>query len=800
MTPDGRYSVTNLQTLTIREIATWALPHAENTPKPRPLVVLPKLQRSPAWKSEQIERLWDSLVRGFPVGSFLVSPCGKRGELGEKGFALQETHDSSTLWRPEADDWYLLDGQQRATAIALGFFNPWTNAAHRLDNLRYTLWVDLDPADEVDERVFVFRLLTRSHPWGYQRLYPRSPLTATNRRQAAEEFEQANNDGPLKAGRLPLRAIPFDAKAPVPVAILFECIGVHNLWQALREKIDQIWPDTNATGEKAPRRLEQRKRIDTLLSTKPVQEHMTRLVEGLQRLIKTDQSVFGIPALIVPSDYLSRPQHPDLDLQREDPIATLFIRVNSAGTVPSREELAYSLLKSEWPDCHQLVEELPHAFLPPALMVAQFSSLILADAADTERSRKPPAFPDLRTFRRLVHRRVRECEDFLDRFKRFLDSRRGMEVIKAAGRIMLYDETGERPFRLLPAQGAQLARRSRRTFFLFLSWINSRPNLQDPWLGLDEAAHRRVLGVITALSWFGWYEEDCVAELWQVRNSLDKLGTLARVSGVRDGRFGLLPLPPPPILQAIVQNRVTKAFGNADADLWSRWGFWRDFAKDPHDIGEARDWYAASVQLQTDGSEGDIARVRSDAWANFLGKLIGLRELLLYAQRGALFHWFREFDPTSAEQLEDTDQPWDFDHILPNAYRSAHHVPQVIREWQSSIGNLRAWPAELNRSDRAIRPAEKLCGTTSDEYSREVTVYNLYSPKSRLDASAVTDEELQLWSEACPEGVRANYLADPENNDKRFKVLQVITGRWVRLYQNWFEELRIAELTCAHHQ
>jgi len=51
-------------------------------------------------KVNQIESLWDSLLRGYPVGSFLLSRI-----------------DNGTL--------FLLDGQQRATSIALGYYDPW---------------------------------------------------------------------------------------------------------------------------------------------------------------------------------------------------------------------------------------------------------------------------------------------------------------------------------------------------------------------------------------------------------------------------------------------------------------------------------------------------------------------------------------------------------------------------------------------------------------------------------------------------------------------------------------------------
>jgi len=50
---------------TITEIANWpATEFAE----------LPKVQRGFVWKPNQIEVFWDSLLRGYPVGAFVLSP------------------------------------------------------------------------------------------------------------------------------------------------------------------------------------------------------------------------------------------------------------------------------------------------------------------------------------------------------------------------------------------------------------------------------------------------------------------------------------------------------------------------------------------------------------------------------------------------------------------------------------------------------------------------------------------------------------------------------------------------------
>ena len=62
-------------------------------------VSLPQVQRGFVWRPFQIENLWDSQLRGYPVGAFVLSPKSDNGSFE------------------------MLDGQQRATAICLGFEN-----------------------------------------------------------------------------------------------------------------------------------------------------------------------------------------------------------------------------------------------------------------------------------------------------------------------------------------------------------------------------------------------------------------------------------------------------------------------------------------------------------------------------------------------------------------------------------------------------------------------------------------------------------------------------------------------------
>ncbi|PKN92919.1 MAG: hypothetical protein CVU44_12880 [Chloroflexi bacterium HGW-Chloroflexi-6] len=93
--------------------------------------VLPAIQREFVWKAEQIEKLFDSLLRGYPIGSFLfwkVTP----ERIGDFQFYhfMDHYHERdfrhNEPYNPPAhqDVTAILDGQQRLTALNIGI-NGW---------------------------------------------------------------------------------------------------------------------------------------------------------------------------------------------------------------------------------------------------------------------------------------------------------------------------------------------------------------------------------------------------------------------------------------------------------------------------------------------------------------------------------------------------------------------------------------------------------------------------------------------------------------------------------------------------
>jgi hypothetical protein len=90
-------------------------------------LVLPAIQREFVWEDTQIVRLFDSILRGYPIGSFLswkIDPT-TAGEFRFYGF-IREYHEKDSPHCPVLDlpsdkpVTAVLDGQQRLTALNIG--------------------------------------------------------------------------------------------------------------------------------------------------------------------------------------------------------------------------------------------------------------------------------------------------------------------------------------------------------------------------------------------------------------------------------------------------------------------------------------------------------------------------------------------------------------------------------------------------------------------------------------------------------------------------------------------------------
>ncbi|HDR7912486.1 GmrSD restriction endonuclease domain-containing protein [Bacillus pretiosus] len=135
--------------------------------------LLPAIQREFVWGTDQIERLFDSLMQGYPVGSFLFWDVKKEKSEDFQFYEfIRNYHEKNNRHNPlanisgEEGIIAILDGQQRLTSMYIALKGTY---AYRLPRMRrenplaypeQQLYVDLlGPSDEFDT-IYDFRFLT----------------------------------------------------------------------------------------------------------------------------------------------------------------------------------------------------------------------------------------------------------------------------------------------------------------------------------------------------------------------------------------------------------------------------------------------------------------------------------------------------------------------------------------------------------------------------------------------------------------------------------------------------------------
>ena len=104
---------------------------------------IPKFQRDFVWDKDKTANLIDSLLKGFPIGSFIVWKTKERLKSLKKigGKILKDIKEG-------VDIYYVLDGQQRMTSLFLAL------TGEKTDTFNYKeLYIDLDKDIDGDEQI-----------------------------------------------------------------------------------------------------------------------------------------------------------------------------------------------------------------------------------------------------------------------------------------------------------------------------------------------------------------------------------------------------------------------------------------------------------------------------------------------------------------------------------------------------------------------------------------------------------------------------------------------------------------------
>jgi len=672
----------------LSEIANWQL----NSEKAE--VGLPALQRGYVWNTKQVETLWDSLLRGFPIGSFLVAANGTNKKD-------------------------LLDGQQRATAIAMGYYNPWYENKNadffspkfKQDEIHKTvpvLWLDIDPIEgspkgEHKNFIFLPRIITQTHPWGYK--LDGGVLSLKERREAMERFN-------LK-GKYPqynLKDVhPTEAKMPVPMAFLIEAISNSKLnW-----KNDLI-------------KLCRKHLVEINLGNSAE----TCYVNKLEETLKKDDICEIIKNAII---RLESTKIPVIELQKNtieeeskgiENSSTLFVRINTSGTVLGGEELIYSMYKTAFPDTKEIVEQAGAGFIAPSRIITLISMMALMEINFNDM----PQQMKLKKFKESIRN---ENGDFYKKLKEFTDDKSNgiKQLFQNVKEILI----GEKNYQLSFPLAVDIARGNINLFFTFLYWLKKSELTADEILK-NEPLHKSILASLTMFNWF----------------ALDHLKGLN-------------------ILEI-------EAFKNGKEELRSKEVFKKIFEKNKTLISHIckPQTLQETLKDKPGKSNWDVKDVDKDHFEQFKARLFGQRGFLLFVQRSYLNSRFKELQWDVL--LENTNRPYDWDHIFPADYvYKKKGIDPEVKEIYNTIGNFRAWALEDNRGDHANLPSVKL----DDKNDPTKSNYKLYS--------FINKNDLDFWEKIGAERITTD-------KTKAENVCKAIYTRIGNIYEEWYNTLCVGAL------
>lgn len=729
------FSEGDVETASLLDYVGWS--HQENDAREN-LVQLPPLQRDAVWKVGQVERLWDSLLRGFPIGSFLLAPRDKGKP--SRGIESHEQHDSTDL------GWYLLDGHQRTRALILGVTG--------LKGAR--LWIDMAPqSSSMTDRAFLFRVCTDQHPWGMQQSDPdlkNEEAALSKARIQLRELRQQLKDvsSHYDFGLSPNDTWPVSARLPVPFVELTKLVKESRNSNAIIE-----WTDL----------LPKYKRMD-------FEKHQDSNYE--KQVIEAISNMYKRRVVLLKLNPAHDPRLARQDLEwpdAPDAIETLFVRVNSGGTRLEGEDMMFSLLKAKWPDAYKLVQSIVDQekvgfLLPPAAIVLSAARLARARLAPSSgRGDDDVAKPKVKQFRRWIAEKTGNGErTFLGEMKRFIGNSaqsiepRFVRIMSAFIKVTQY-----RSERDIGLPRSLLQSLDRFAIEVVLRWIDTQLDAEN---FQDILSHSR-LPILRFLvhSLLAWTNSENASR--RAFDSLsDEIGQFPdeeiykRLINEEDGSPPVaLEMPCPYAMKEAVGRPGGRKGLRAYTELFS--------GKESH------------------GVQGEFVR-------RFWYQKI----ILLWFQRAHLEKLFPGYDPLKMR----SDSPFDYDHILPSSHVGKQGKTPSLGDtidsdekkrfldnrwvYRDSIGNLRIWPGWANRTDQDAAPDKKL-GLTHDGDMVGVGKFSDLGYEKWSDirgASAICPDHDQLWKGASGKSL------DWSSSDRRKSFQDAVERRVGWLYETLHDE------------
>lgn len=307
---------------TLKEISEWAKDDSK--------VKIPAIQRGLVWKPHQVELLWDSILRQFPIGAFILSRKEKMYDL--------------------------IDGQQRWNAIALGYGASDENCI---------LWFDLKPENiwkkSYTTRKYFIRATTKAHPWGYKANDDCATLNTAQKRAALQEFGVNDNE---YEGMISLaETYPIESGLPIPLYWMIAAGEEHS-------------EDKDGFVKYIMDKIEENK-VSRMFKLKEVVEINGSLIakyhKAFSRLL-----CYKVPTICVDQEIIDKESEDKGGNGDLSGIEILFNRIGTGGTRITQSELMYSAVKAYWPELTKENDRLAKRYMPPHTLISLAFQLVLS--------------------------------------------------------------------------------------------------------------------------------------------------------------------------------------------------------------------------------------------------------------------------------------------------------------------------------------------------------------------------------------------------------------------------------------
>jgi hypothetical protein len=662
----------NSKSYSLQEIANWQLlPSADG-------VAIPRLQRGLVWKAVKMELLWDSIMRGIPIGAFVV--CNRK--------KLPEQVRGSDVQANE----YLLDGQQRSAAITMAFHEF---PATKVDSNLPILWLDVAPKEQVNRaqagksREFWFKVTTKAHPWGYAY----KPREVDGKDTVFSAWVQRESVKPLKehgyAGYRPSPSELWPKESTCPVPFTFLCRAYQTLRTTIGRHLESkdgpaFWAKVSALVENAPKSNWRDMMWPTI--RQPEEHKLTKFLVGLRCAF-----TYEIVALHTPDALMEEASSTDAEGAG---VSVLFERINTMGEPPDPEELTYSVLKALWPQLYDIDEVARGRMFPYRLAVLAIQVFTIHEGGKWDQAVNTPYLRSLM--------RNSETDEHgqtvKQRIEAFIRSGDTNSVSPFAQACAIVDEwlgfarTHERDYRedaqwgFLKFHRTAIAQQRPVVYKLLLLLA-----LQPEVIRQAACSQNQMASLTAILSWFTDKPSDVAERLYKAVSGSPQVWKEAmRKALVECVDLGLVVLPCPPKEIPRILDYDDVALHIENMPRRARMSVW---------------WPSLSRM-----------------WSPFGGNGIG-HETLLYAQRCYLKvqHLFGDYDPSQRDMWETYNRPWDLDHILPRSWlcRRQGHTPGKYMEvgefFRDCSGNVVAIPFSANRAKKDEKPDSSYCEGYDDQ-------------------------------------------------------------------------------------